>query len=325
MGTDANDNAVIEWLRSSDPAIRWQVLRDLTDAPEDEVAAERAKVETEGWGAQLIAAQDPDGQWAGAAFFPADFDFNSPDAKSPGQPWTATYHTLTLLRELGVDPSSEWAQRTVELIGKNSRWDRAGEAYWEGEVEACINGRTVADGAYFGVDVSPIVERLLGERLDDGGWNCEAPHNSTRTSFDTTINVVEGLLAYEQATGGNDQVQAARHGAEEFLLDRHLYRRLSTGEPADDDFLLFRFPTRWQHDVLRGLDHFRAAGIADSTPPDPRLEPALEVLRSKRTDDGRWLLDKVPPGREWFDIEKAGEPSRWNTLRALRILRWVSN
>src|SRR6266487_3421269 len=173
----AEHAAVVNWLldpEQSDPAIRWQVMRDLLDAPESEWAAERAKVETEGWGARLLALEDEDGQWAGGAHFPADFDWKGPEAQpGAGQPWTSTSHSLSLLREFGLDPASDRAERAVRLIGANARWEHAGQPYWEGEVEPCINGMTVANGAYFGVDVSSIVEQLVGGRLGDGGWNCE--------------------------------------------------------------------------------------------------------------------------------------------------------
>ena len=192
-------HSVIDWLLDSDPSIRWQVMRDLLDAPKSEWTAERAKVETEGWGARLLSCQDADGQWAGGAFFPANFDPR--EWREVGQPWTATSFSLSQLREFGLDPSSDRARRTVELIGANSRWDEGSQPYWEGEVEECINGRTVADGAYFGIDVSSIVERLTGDRQGDGGWNCERINGSTCSSFASTINVLEGLLEYERASG----------------------------------------------------------------------------------------------------------------------------
>jgi hypothetical protein len=201
--------AVIDWLldpEHSDPSIRWQVMRDLLDAPHSEGAAERAKVETEGWGARLLALEDEDGQWAGGAYFPGDFDPDGPEAQpGAGQPWTATTHPLSQLREFGFDPSSDRARRAVELIGANSRWEEGGQPYWEGEVEPCINGQVVANGSYFGVDMSPVVQRLVKERLDDGGWNCETESGSVRSSFGTTINVLEGLLEYERATGGTSE------------------------------------------------------------------------------------------------------------------------
>jgi len=292
-------------------------MRDLLGLPESEWSAERTKVETEGWGARLLAVEDEDGQWAGGAHFPNDFVRNGPEK---GQPWTSTSHSLTQLREFGLDPKSESAQRAVRLIGENCRWEYASEPYWEGEVEPCINGMTVANGSYFVVDVSPIVDRLLGERLDDGGWNCEAENGSIRTSFDTTINVLEGLLEYELAAGESSEVTEARRTAEEYLLERQLFLRLSTGEPADDDFLLLRNPWRWQYDVLRALDYFRRTG----NEPDPRSERAIDHVLSKRTADGRWLLDRSPKGRTWFDVDDGpGLPSRWVTLRALRVLRWA--
>src|SRR5690606_16229109 len=156
-------------------------MRDLADSPEAEWRAERARVETEGWGARLLSHQDADGQWAGGTFVPAGFDRR--EWQERGQPWTATCFSLTQLREFGLDPASDRARRTVELVGANARWDEGGQPYWEGEVEECINGRTVADGAYFGVDVALIVERLVGDRQADGGWNCERASGSTCSSF----------------------------------------------------------------------------------------------------------------------------------------------
>jgi len=316
-----DEAAVVEWLLDSDPAIRWQVMRDLLDAPESEWVKERAKVETKGWGAQLLAHQDEDGQWAGGAFIPAGFDFQ--EWKEVGQPWTATTYSLTQLRQFGLDPTAERARRTAELVGANARWDHDNQPYWEGEVEECINGRTVADGAYFGVDVSPIVERLVGERLADGGWNCERANGSVRSAYASTINVLEGLLEYERATGGTPESREARRTGEEFLLERNLFRRLSTGEAADERFLLFVNPIRWQYHVLRGLDYFRDASVTTGTAPDPRLAEAIDLVRSRRGDDGRWPVDWTPPGRVWFEIDEGeGNPSRWVTLRAMRVLKW---
>jgi len=305
--------SVLDWLLDGDPAIRWQVLRDLTGAPAGEVAAARARVEHDGWGARLLALEDADGLWAGGACFPA----SRPDV--PGQPWTPTMHTLQTLQLLGLDPAAERARRAIALIGENGRWEHAGQRYFDGEVEPCINGRTVETGAYFGVDVAPIVERLLTERLADGGWNCAVERGSVRSSFDTTINVLDGLLEFERATGGSAVVRSARRGGEEYLLERGLFRRKSTGEVAVPAYLEFAFPYYWHYDVLRALDYFRRSG-AD---PDPRMAEAVAVVRSKRQPDGRWLLDRIHPGHVHFDLEgRAGTPSRWNTLRALRVLEW---
>jgi hypothetical protein len=314
------ERSVLDWLLDSDPAIRWQVMRDLLDAARSTWSAERAKVESQGWGAQLLSYEDPDGQWAGGAFLPSDFPAD--EWQQVGQPWTATCFSLTQLREFGLDPASRSARRAVALIGVNSRWDHAGERFWDGEVEECINGRTVADGAYFGVDVSPIVERLVNEQQDEGGWNCERANGSVRASFATTINVLEGLLEYERATGGTIESRSARRSAEEYLLERKLFRHLSNGEPADAEFLALLYPNRWHYDVLRALDYFRgAAGLAA---PDPRLTEAVDLVRSKQLRDGRWLLDTQLPGRTYFQMDAGpGTPSRWITLRALRVLKWA--
>ena len=306
--------SVIDWLLDADPAIRWQVLRDLTDGSPDDVAVERARVEHEGWGARLLELEDPDGTWAGGACFPASYR-----GGEPGQPWTATMHTLQTLQLLGLDPASASARRSIALVTQNCRWEHDGQRFFDGEVEPCINGRTIETGAYFGVNVAGIVERILGEQLEDGGWNCEVENGSVRSSFDTTINVLDGLLAFERATGGSDEVRTARHGGEEYLLDRSLFRRLSTGEVVDPAYLEFAFPYYWHYDVLRALDYFRGSG-AD---PEPRMAEAVAIVRSRQQPDGRWLLDRIHPGRVYFALEgPVGTPSRWNSLRALRMLAW---
>ncbi len=255
---------MIDWLLEGDPAIRWQVLRDLTDASPDEIVAERARVERDGWGARLLALEDPDGLWAGGACFPTSYI-----GGEPGQPWTATMHTLQALQLLGLDPTSGAARRAIALVAENGRWEHAGQRYFDGEVEPCINGRTIETGAYFGMEVGAIVERVLAERLADGGWNCEVEKGSVRSSFDTTINVLDGLLELESATGGPARARAACRGGEEYLLERGLFRRKSTGAVVRPAYLEFAFPYYWHYDVLRGLDYFRRAGAA-RTPEWPR-------------------------------------------------------
>ncbi len=305
---------MIDWLLLGDPAIRWQVLRDLTKATPSKIAAERARIEFEGWGGQLLALEDANGMWDGGACFPADYR-----GGEPGQPWTATMHTLQTLQIFGLDPASEAARRATRLVAENGRWEHDGQRYFDGEVEPCINGRTIDTGACFGINIAPIVERIVGERLDDGGWNCEAENGSVRTSFDTTINVLDGLLEFERATGGSAAASEVRRSGEQYLLERRLFRRKSTGDVVNLQYLDFAFPYYWHYDVLRALDYFRRAQ-ADR---DPRLAEAVEVVRSKRQADGRWLLDRVHPGRVYFDLEDGvGSPSRWNTLRALRVLDW---
>jgi hypothetical protein len=298
------NDTVLDWLLDSDPSIRWQVLRDLTDTSAAEVAAERSKVASSGWGARLLALQADDGRWGGGTYFPL---------------WTSTAYTLTLLRDLGLDPSSEPARRAVALVDANAHWECDDLPFWEGEVEPCINGRTLAIGAYFGQDVRGIVDRLLTEQMADGGWNCDQERGSKRGSFHTTICVLEGLLEYAQGFGDTPELAAALRTGQEYLLERRLLRRLSTGEVIDEEWTRFSFPTYYFYDVLRGLDHLRAAGVD----PDSRMSEAIELVRSKRADDGRWPLENPHAGEVHFAIDEGdGKPSRWNALRALRVLRW---
>jgi hypothetical protein len=305
---------VIAWLLDSDPSIRWQVMRDLMDEPVDDIDAERSKVATEGWGAQLLELQADDGRWAGR---PWSVD------------WTDTFHVLELLRRFGLDPESEQAQRAIGLVREHVVWrgGAPGETPWadnrffEGEVEPCINGNVVATGAYFGVDMTPLVDRLLGEQLPDGGWNCEVENGATVSSFGTTINVLEGLLEYERAIGGSADVRAARERGEEYMLERRLFRRKSTGEVIDPSWLEFSFPTWYHYDVLRGLEYLRDAEVK----PDERVAEAIRVVMGNRDPDGRWPLQNVHEGDAHFEMDDGEKhPSRWNTLRAMRVLEWFA-
>jgi hypothetical protein len=306
-----------DWLLESDPAIRWQVLGDLMHVPQEFVGAENANVANEGWGARLLALQGEDGQWAGGACFPAESrDWRE---KNQGQPWTSTLPTLQLLHDFGIDPSDERVRRAVAQVRDHCRWEHAGQPFFSGEVEPCINGRVVMLGVYFRQNVDDVVGRLLKEQLEDGGWNCDAENGSVRSSFATTINVLEGLLAYERASR-NKEVAAARRRGEEYLLERKLFRRKSTGEIVDPAWLQFAFPTRWHYDALRALDYFRSARDR----PDPRMDEVIQMLRSKQQPNGTWLLENTHPGAVHFELEDGdGRPSRWNTLRALRVLAWV--
>jgi hypothetical protein len=307
LRTGSDTVTAVDWLLDSDPAIRWQVMRDLTHEPADVVAAERSRVTSEGWGARLLALQGADGYWAGGSLFPE---------------WTSTTHTLLLLRYMGLDPTSAQARRAIALVRDNVKWDHAGQDYFAGEVEPCINGKAVAIGSYFGQEVSGIVDRLLSEQLSDGGWNCEAERGSTRSSFNTTIDVLEGLLQYERAVGASPGLTAARRKGEAYLLDRRMFRRLSTGAVVDRDWLQFSFPPRYLYDVLRGLDHLRSAGVE----PDVRVAEAIDLVKSKRSEDGRWPLENPHPGAVYFDMDQGeGNPSRWNTLRAMRVLDWYEH
>jgi len=307
---------VFDWLLDSDPSIRWQVMRDLTDTPSEEVAAERARVGTEGAGARLLALQGDDGRWGGAAW---------------NHGWDSTMHVLMLLRDLGLDPASDQVRRAVDLVRDRVTWQGGGpkecdhHAFFEGEVEPCINGQVAMVGAYFGQDVRCLVDRLLGEQLPEGGWNCEAPEHSMRSSFNTTICVLEALLEYERAGNGTPAVTEARLRGQEYFLERRLQRRRSTGQVIERDrkgnssWTHFAFPTWWHYDVLRGLEYLRSTGVT----PDERMAEAIELVASRRDGDGRWPLDTRHPGVTPIETDEGeGRPSRWTTLRALRVLRW---
>jgi hypothetical protein len=304
---DSND-PVIDWLLDADPSIRWQVLRDLTAAPAEEVAAERARVASEGWGPLLLERQRPDGRWGDGVATPF---------------WWTNLYSLVFLRDLGLDPTSAAARSAIELVRDNVTWgpEWGDSPFFEGEVEPCINGRVVALGAYFGERSDRLVERLLGEQLADGGWNCEAERGSVRSSFHTTVCVLEGLLAFESAFGASPALTDARMRAHEYLLERRLLRRLSTGEIIQPAWSAFAFPPLWHYDVLRALDYLRAAGVK----PEARVEEAIATVLERRQSSGRWLLDvrhRDTPYEEFAGT--VGEPNRWITLRARRVLDWYS-
>jgi hypothetical protein len=315
--------SVIEWLLDSDPSIRWQVMQDLTDAPAAEVEAERARVPTTGWGARLLSLQGGDGSWGGAAW---------------NHGWNSTMHVLLLMKDMGLDPASDRARRAVDLVRDHVTWQGGegwdGNTFFAGEVEPCINGQVGAVGAYFGEDVRGIIDRLLTEQLPDGGWNCEAENGSTHSSFNTTICVLEALLEYELQFGSSPEVTKARLRGQEYLLERHLFRRKSTGEIIYCDrkdvraggqdhpaFTRFAFPTWWHYDILRGLEYLRRARVA----PDARVDEAIELVVSKHDPDGRWPLEIQYPGEMPVEMNDGeGLPSKWNTLRALRVLNWYA-
>lgn len=304
------------WLLDSDPALRWQVERDVEHAPPQVWQATRDRVAREGFGARLLALQDPDGQWAGGAFFPHDATEDE-----QGQPWTATTWSLNTLREWGVDAAA--LGDTAQRLDHNARWEYDDLPYWAGEVDCCINAYTLANGAWLGADVSGIRQWFLDHRLADGGWNCEWIEGSTRSSFHSTLNTVKGLLWYERAVGGDERVRAARHAGQEYLLARRLLRRLSDGEPVASWTTTFAYPFRWRFNVMNALDHFRAAAEYDRVPPDPRLAEAVALVRDARQPDGTWAQQEREVGRVWFDVDVGpGEPSKWLTLIGTRVLAW---
>jgi hypothetical protein len=304
--------AHIKWLLDSDPAIRWQVLRDLTRESPKAIAAERSRVATEGWGAHLLALQSPAGHWGG---------------QQEDRGLLVTLSTLVVLKDFGLDPASKQAGKMIDRVDKRLRFKwHHNRPFLQGETEPCINGRILGLGSYFKEPNDALARQLLGEQLEDGGWNCEAapflsPKRppSRRSSFHTTICVLEGLLAYERAGRKSAAVAKAREKAENYLLERHMFRSLRTGEVIDKRWLRFTYPTFWHYDVLRGLDYMRNAGIR----PDSRIREAIEMVIQRHHQNGRWPLNLLHRERIPLEMEKGiGSASLWNTLRALRVLRW---
>ncbi len=294
--------SLVTWLLKGDPAVRWQALRDLAGAPAEEVKAERGRVAHEGWGAAILGLQQPNGQ------------FGTSDDRG----WMQTIRALTLLKDLGADPADPVVQDAIDRVKRLRFVWHDNRAFFDGETEACLNGRILAIGGYFGVTAEALLERLLGDQLDDGGWNCDAPP-SVRSSFHSTICVLEGLLAWERAHPTSSAASDARRRGEAYLLERRLMRGRRSGEIIDRRILRFGFPPGWEYDVLRALDYFRSAGAR----PDPRMADAVEVVRERAHRNGLWPLNRVGADPGPFVPEtKVGGPSRWNTLRALRVLDW---
>ncbi|GAB3309527.1 squalene cyclase [Epidermidibacterium keratini] len=313
---------VLDWLLDSDPALRWQVERDLAHEPQQIWDATRAQVATQGFGKQLLAVQDPDGQWAGGAYFPADgLDPIADEPDKGGQPFTATTWSLNALREWGVDAAA--LGDTAQRLAENSRWEYEDLPYWDGEVDCCINAWTVANGLWLGVDMDPLADWFAEHQLADGGWNCEWVEGSTHSSFHSTLNSLGGLLTHEVVTGGTPRTREARRRGEEYLLERHLTRRLSTGEPVGPWLSTFAYPLRWRYSALRAADYFRNVALNDGSPPDPRISEAIALVRAARQPDGTWLQGTPQPGRTWFDVDAPpGHPSKWLTLYGTRVLDW---
>lgn len=305
---------LIEWLLDSDPALRWQVERDLVGEPEGVWRATRARVAIEGVGAELLTHQDADGQWAGGAFFPAGWRW---DTDEP-QPWTATTWALNDLREWGLDAAmlGDTATRLA-----HARWEYDALPYWGGEVDCCINSWTLSNGLWLGADVDGLVDWFLDHRLADGGWNCEWVNGARVSSFHSTLNSLLGLLDYERVTGDGDRVREARRAGEEYLLRRGLYRRLSTGEPFSETAFSFAHPRRAYYNILAAADYFRDASGGGA--PDRRMSDAISRIRAQRQTDGAWLQGHRLAGRVWFHVDvRAGEPSKWVTFQAKRVLDW---
>jgi len=304
---DQDAASTIDWLHDSDPSIRWQVERDLLDVPPSQWQATQALVATEGWGRRTLDLQDAAGTWGGGLYTPK---------------WTSTNYTLLLLRRFGLDQHSQQARVGAQRLLDGAAWHEGGVSYWKTHkfAERCVNGMLLSICSYFGVDdprVDSIAEMLLRAPMDDGGWNCDDYRGATHSSFHTTISVLEALLEWKRATGSNDADDAMAAG-QEVLLAHEMYKSHRSGEVINQAWLKPSFPPRWHYDVLRGLDHLREAGAK----PDARAADAVDDLLARRRSDGRWAKGGQYTGVSHFTMEPGRVPGRWNTLRALRVLRW---
>jgi hypothetical protein len=307
------EEQVLEWLLKGDPSIRWQVMRDLSDAPTAAVERERRRVERDGWGRRLLDLQDPEGTWAGG---------KSHDGGLYSPKWTSTTYTMLLLRDLGLPPDNGGAQAACRLLLDEGMQKDGGINYgWRGRSETCISGMVLSILSYFRHEddrLDTIVAHVLGLQMPDGGWNCRRWQGATHSSVHTTISVLEGIRFYALHRGTTSELDDAAACAREFLLLHRLFRSDRTGRVIKSEFTRFFFPPRWHYDILRALDYFRAVDAAR----DSRLGEAIEILRGRRRPDGRWFLDRRYRGKTYFKLERLGAGSRWNTLRALRVLRW---
>ncbi len=309
---DMND--AIDWLMAGDPAIRWQTLRDLLDAPEREWKAEQQCTTETGWGAQLLERQDSNGGWGGGIYSPK---------------WTSATYTLLMLRSIGIPRDCEAARRGARLVLDELLGATCDAAFAQqlAACDRCIVGMILQLAVYFGVDdqrINAIVDNLLSEIMPDGGWNCRRlrrprPHHS---SFHTTFNVLDGLREYIELYNAarRDEGLVAERNALELMLQHQLFKSDKTGEIINKKFVMLSFPYRWHYDLLRGLEYFARAGL----PRDSRAQDAIDLLRERRRADGRWPVQQKYTGKVFFEMEQIGGPSRWNTLRALRVLRWWS-
>ena len=316
------DASLSDWLLDSDPALRWQVERDLLGADELVWQTTRARVASEGFGAALLAKQDPDGRWAGGAYFPGDFDFEGPEAQpGAGQPWTATTWSLNFLRDWGT-PASALGD-TANRLAVGCRWEYEDLPYWGGETDCCINAFTLANGQWLGADVAGIGQWFVDHEMAEGGWNCEWVEGSTRASIHSTLNSLKGIYEYQLAGQGSPELDAARVRAEEYLLQRELLHKLTDGEPLVSGITDFRYPLVWRYSTLNVMDYFRKSYLLRGQAPDARMAKAVQTIRDLQQPDGRWVQAGRIPGRMWFEVDvPAGEPSKWVTFLALRVLSW---
>lgn len=303
---------VRDWLMRGDPAVAWQVQRDLLGRARSTWQATRRRVATQGWGARLLAHRADDGNWGGGLYMPK---------------WTSTFYTLRLLTHLGIPATNRACLATCRLLLDEGVTETGAVSLWPSRTtDTCVTAMLLTIACYFGQQADARVDAmllwLLGQCMPDGGWNCQhAPGRrpAKHSSFHTTVSTLEALAAVAEARGQDSTIRSASEGAREFFLAHQLYRSSTTGEVVRPSFSMFSFPPRWYFDVLRGLEHFAAV----DAPWDERLQDPVDVLLRRRGKDGTWKAQNFHAGRTWFRLEPAREPSRINTLRALRVVQWL--
>ncbi|MBI5352863.1 MAG: terpene cyclase/mutase family protein [Chloroflexi bacterium] len=300
----------ISWLLKGDPSIRWQVQRDLLNTSPAKFESERRKIAKEGWGARLLSLQDADGKWGGGIY---------------GPKWTSTTYTMLTLKLLGLPPNNPQAKQACKIFLDKGIYMDGGINFFSYSLkysETCVTSMILALLAYFRYPdeyLHSIASYLIDQQMPDGGWNCESYKGATHSSFHTTISALEGLYEYQCTYPEmKKQISKVRERGHEFLLAHRLYKSHRTGKVFDAKMTTMPFPPRWKYDFIRALDYFRAC----DAPRDERMSDAIELLRKKQKKDGLWPMNSGMSGLKYFDLEAAGQPSRWNTLRALRVLNW---
>lgn len=302
---------IIDWLLLGDVAVQYQVTRDLLRKKKGTTSSIQKRITTHGWGARFLAKQKKDGHW-GITFY---------------QPkWTSTHYTLLDLKSIGLPQENDLVKRSTAMVltepeGADGGINLAGSLSYS---DVCVNGMILNYASYFlpnRLELRRIVDYLLNVQMTDGGWNCQYRRKDTsHSSLHSTLSVLEGLLEFRKTNRRyrSSEIKTATNEAVEFLLQHHLYQSHRTGQTIDERMLRFSFPCRWRYDILRCLDYLREAKI----PFDIRMKSALQIVQSKKRGDGKWLLQQKHPGQVHFDMEKIGKPSRWNTLRAVRVLNY---
>ncbi len=299
-------DTLLKWLLEGDISIQYQVQRDLLGSDQKRL---RSRIAKEGWGCEFLSRRLENGHWGKSFYQPK---------------WTSTHYTLLDLKNLGISPAVPEIRQTISMILKEEKGKDGGmnPSPTIGQSDVCINGMALTYASYFGAkesDLRSIVDFVLSQHMKDGGFNCRLNRSgATHSSMHTTICTLEGFQEYirNKYKYRVSEIQAAEAEAREFLLQHKLFRSHRTGKVIDDKMLMLSYPPRWHYDILRTLDYFQAAGVGY----DPRMQEALDVVMIKRLEDGTWPVQARHAGQTHFHMEKVGKPSRWNTLRALRVL-----